>query len=253
MKKILFLIFLISFSIFFFIDPISQPQNYYNFSDENNYLYINNFWNVVSNIPFIIIGFIGLYENKKKKLIHDNFNSTPIYNIFFAGVLLTGFGSSWFHLNPNNATLVWDRLPMTIGFMALTVGILSEYLNRELQKQILYPLLLVGFFSVFYWYFTEQQGRGDLRLYGLVQFLPLIIIPLIALTHESRFSHNNGLIGVILFYLLAKFAEHYDHTIHQVLGFMSGHSIKHLLAAIATYLVLRMLKKRKRLETVNRI
>lgn len=247
MKKILFLIVSIIFLIFIFVDPISQSQKYYNFSDKNNYFCINNFWNVISNIPFIIIGLVGIYDNKREKLKHDNYKITPIYNTFFLGVFLTGFGSSWFHLNPNNATLVWDRLPMTIGFMALTTGLLSEYLYRNLQKRIFFPLLFIGFISVLYWYYTEQQGRGDLRLYVLVQFLPLLLIPLIALTHQSRFTHNNLLIGVILFYLLAKLAEHYDQEIHQVLGFISGHSIKHLLAAIATYLVLVMLRNRKQI------
>ncbi len=137
---------------------------------------------------------------------------------------------------------------MTIGFMALTTGLISEYLYRELQKKIFYPLLFVGFISVLYWYYTEQQGRGDLRLYVLVQFLPMLLIPLVALTHQSRFAQNNLLIGVILFYLLAKLTEHYDHTIHQALGFISGHSIKHLLAAAATYLVLIMLKNRKHID-----
>ena len=245
MKKILFLVIAIIFLVFIFIDPIEQPQNYYNFSDKKNYFSVNNFWNVISNIPFIIIGLIGIYENKNKKLIHDNFKTAPIYSVFFLGVFLTGFGSSWFHLNPNDSTLVWDRLPMTIGFMALTTGLLSEYLYRDLQKKIFYPLLFVGFISVLYWYYTEQQGRGDLRLYVLVQFLPLLLIPLIALTHQSRFTHNNILIGVILFYLLAKLTEHYDQAIHQPLGFISGHSIKHLLAAAVTYLVLIMLKNRK--------
>jgi len=248
MKKILFLIFSIIFLIFIFVDPISQPQNYYNFSDKNKYFSINNFWNVISNIPFIIIGFIGVYENKKEKLIHDNYKITPLYGIFFLGVFLTGFGSSWFHLNPNNATLVWDRLPMTIGFMALTTALLSEYLYKDIQKKIFYPLLFVGFISVLYWYYTEQQGKGDLRLYALVQFLPLLLIPLIAFIHQSRFTHNYLLIGVVLFYLLAKLAEHYDQAIHQWLGFISGHSIKHLLAAIATYLVLIMLRNRKQLH-----
>lgn len=248
MKKILFITVVFIFLIFLFVDPISQPQNYYNFSDKNNYFSISNFWNVISNIPFIIIGFIGLYENKKKKLIHDNFKNTPVYSVFFFGVFLTGFGSSWFHLNPNDATLVWDRLPMTIGFMALTTGLLSEYLHRDIQNKLFYPLLCIGFISVLYWYYSEQQGRGDLRLYGLVQFLPLLLIPVIALTHQSRFTHNNLLVGVVLFYLLAKLAEHYDQAIHQLFGFISGHSMKHLLAATATYLVLVMLKRRKQID-----
>jgi len=244
-KLIILFFILLILSVFIFINPISQPQNYYNFSDKNNYFGINNFWNVVSNIPFLIVGFLGLTLNTKKKLTHDNYPAIPIYSIFFLGIFLTGFGSSWFHLSPNNETLVWDRLPMTIGFMALTTALLSEYLYREFQKKFFYPLLLIGFISVVYWHITEQAGRGDLRLYVLVQFLPMLVIPMVAFTNKSRFTHNINLVGVIIFYLLAKLAEHYDHAIHQVLGHISGHSIKHLLAAAATFLVLRMLMLRK--------
>tara|TARA_R110000822_G_scaffold187752_10_gene326644 strand:+ start:24533 stop:25291 length:759 start_codon:yes stop_codon:yes gene_type:complete len=245
MKLIVVLIILITVTLFFVIDPISQPQNYYDFSDYINYYGINNFCNVISNIPFIIVGLVGLFLNKKQKLNHDNYSTTPVYSLFFLGVFLTGFGSSWFHLNPNNETLVWDRLPMTMGFMALTVGLLSEYFKRELQKQLLYPFIFIGFFSVMYWYFTEKAGRGDLRLYALVQFVPLIIIPAVALTHKSRYTRSLDLIWLLTFYVLAKVAEHYDQAIHQVLGLISGHSLKHLLAAGATYILLRMLLRRK--------
>ena len=247
-KFIFLFVVTISISVFVFIDPIPQQQNYYNFSDKNNYFGINNFFNVISNIPFIIIGIFGLVYHFKNKLIHENYSITPTYAIFFLGVLLTGFGSSWFHLNPNDETLVWDRLPMTIGFMALITGLLSEYLYPEFQKQWLYPLLVLGFISVIYWYVTEQNGQGDLRLYALVQFLPLLVIPLIMLTNKAHFTRSGDLIAVVGFYLLAKLAEHFDQEIHQLLGIISGHSLKHLLAAIATYYVLRMLLLRKLIQ-----
>ncbi|MEH6468866.1 MAG: ceramidase domain-containing protein [Porticoccus sp.] len=231
--------------VFVFIEPIPQPQSYYKFSDNNNYFGINNFWNVISNTPFLLVGLFGLILDKNKKLTHDNYLITPVYSIFFLGIFLTSFGSSWFHLNPSNETLVWDRLPMTIGFMALTTGLLSEYLKRELQQYLLYPLLLIGFTSVIYWHFTEQAGRGDLRLYALVQFLPLLVIPAVVVTHKPRYTCSWDLIWVFIFYILAKVTEHFDHAIHQLLGGVSGHSIKHLLAAAAAYMVLRMLQRRK--------
>lgn len=247
MKIKLIIVFSISLiaSIFIFIGPIEQPQNYYNFSDKNNYFGVNNFFNVISNIPFLLVGLFGLILDKNKKLTHDNYSITPVYSVFFLGIFLTSFGSSWFHLNPSSETLVWDRLPMTIGFMALTTGLLSEYLKRELQQYLLYPLLLIGFTSVIYWHFTEQAGRGDLRPYALVQFLPLLIIPAVVVTHKPRYTRSWDLIWVFIFYVLAKVMEHFDHAIHQLLGSISGHSIKHLLAAAATYMALRMLQRRK--------
>ena len=66
-NKIIIIFFIILvMSVFVFINPVSQPQNYYNFSDKNNYFGISNFWNVISNIPFLIVGFYGLVLNKQK-------------------------------------------------------------------------------------------------------------------------------------------------------------------------------------------
>ena len=44
--------------------------------------------------------------------------------ILFLGILLTGFGSAYYHLDPTISTLFWDRLPMAVSFMAiLAIGI----------------------------------------------------------------------------------------------------------------------------------
>jgi hypothetical protein len=71
---------------------------------------IPNFWNVVSNIPFIAIGAAGLWR----------FRDGPATIILFLGFFLTGVGSSYYHWHPNDATLFWDRLPMTLSFASLT-------------------------------------------------------------------------------------------------------------------------------------
>lgn len=239
---------LLGIALFALSGPISQPVSYHHFADERTFLGIRNFADVVSNLPFMVVGLWGLYADRTRRLSHDNPVGYPVYSLFFAGVFLTALGSAWYHLRPDNLTLVWDRLPMTIGFMALTSGLLSEFLGRELQQRLLYPLLLAGFASVFYWHFSEQAGRGDLRPYLLVQFLPMVIIPLLAMTHQSRFTRSTDLVAVVGLYGLAKGAELLDGEIYQLLGVISGHSLKHLLAALAAAMVLRMLYKRKQKE-----
>lgn len=247
-RWIIYLSCLVAIALFTLSGPIAQPHAYHDFADSRVILGVTNFWNVISNIGFLVIGAWGLLADWRNRLVHDNDSDYPVYSIFFAGVLLTCFGSSWYHLNPGNTSLVWDRLPMTIGFMALTVGLLSEFLGRALQKRLLYPLLLAGFASVIYWHFSEQAGQGDLRPYLLVQFLPLLIIPLVALTGSSRYTCTIDLIAVIGFYALAKLAELLDMQIYQALGVISGHSLKHLLAALAAGMVLRMLWRRRALN-----
>lgn len=233
--------------IFIFVDPIPQPEKFNLFADTRKYLGIRNFFDVTSNMLFLLIGAFGIILEINKKLSQDNFSEMPIYRILFVGVFLTGIGSIYYHLNPNNDTLVWDRLPMTIVFVALFVGLLSEHLGKIWQRWLFYPLLLVGFASVFYWHFTEQMGRGDLRPYLLVQFLPLVLLPLVMLSHRSRFNGRTNIWLMLGCYLLAKLSELYDLEIYQWSGVISGHTLKHLLAAGALLILLQMLYCRRQL------
>ena len=144
------------------------------------------------------------------------------------------FGSAWYHLAPSNATLVWDRLPMTVGFMALFSLIVRDRLSDSLGRHALAPLLLIGASSVFYWYATELQGAGDLRFYYVIQFLPMLLIPLLLLSGAGAGGLRSGwLWATLALYLLAKQAEAHDRALFEASGLLSGHSLKHLIAASA--------------------
>lgn len=91
------------------LPTIIQNQNYHDFADQRTLFGIPNFWNVVSNIPFIGIGAVGLWQ----------FGRSQATMLLFLGIFLTGFGSAYYHLESNDQTLFWDRLPMAIGFMAI--------------------------------------------------------------------------------------------------------------------------------------
>lgn len=190
-----------------------------------------NFWNVTSNLPFLLVGATGLWLLRSRN--HHGMVDTlhTAYIIFFLGVFVTGFGSSWYHLAPDNDTLVWDRLPMTVAFMALFVIVIGEHVCEQSARRLLIPLLLTGTASVFYWQYTESIGSGDLRPYALVQFLPMILIPAILLLYPARFYSRQVFWGMIALYALSKVFEHFDHEIYNAGQLLSGHSIKHLVAA----------------------
>jgi len=222
--------------------PIPQDILYHNFEDTNTYFGVFNFWNVVSNLPFFVVGLLGLLKLNKLHIVSE---LKLAYFTLFLGVLLVSFGSGYYHLVPNNQTLVWDRLPMTIAFMALFTIIIGEFISVKLAKKLFYPLLILGLASVYYWYSTEQNGVGDLRFYILIQFLPILLIPVILLIYPSRFSQKSGYWYLLLAYLLAKVFEHYDVAIHQLVGAsISGHPIKHVVAAIGMYVLLVFYEKR---------
>lgn len=218
----------------FFIAPIPQDPHYHQFADQRHLGSINHFWNVMSNLPFLLVGIYGLWRFKKINIEHIQ----SAYFCFCVGVILVCFGSGYYHFNPNNHTLVWDRLPMTIAFMALFSLLLHERVASNPKTFTLIPLLFIGATSVFYWDWTESLGRGDLRFYALVQFLPIMLIPLILWLYPKRYFNSGYLLWAFVFYFLAKLLEHFDVIIYQTLGQMSGHSLKHVSAAIAVLLII---------------
>lgn len=241
---ILVLICLLAFSAIFFVEPIPQDEAYHKFADQREILGIPNFWNVISNIPFILVGLIGTIAAIKKKWVGFD---TPAYGaclLFFIGICLSGLGSAYYHLNPNTNTLFWDRLPMALSFMAFFSLIITEHLHEKLGRAMLLPLVVLGCGSVLYWYWSEQSGSGDLRPYAFVQFLPIVLIPFILITRQALFTRTKDLYVVLLLYLFAKLTEHFDSLLYAFGGILSGHSLKHFLAALGVYWLLRMLRLR---------
>ena len=219
-------------------NPIAQDVSYHAFADDRTLWTIPNFWNVVSNIPFIIAGFIGVNSFKQPGKLKVISEINTAYILLFFGTFLVGFGSSYYHLAPDNQTLVWDRLPMTIAFMSLFAIIISEFISVRSGKALLLPLILAGACSVIYWHFSEMSFKGDLRFYALVQFYPMLTIPIMLLCFRSRYTHVQVYWWLLLTYIVAKVFEHFDAEVYDALGFISGHTLKHIFAALGIFILL---------------
>jgi hypothetical protein len=223
--------------------PIAEHTAYHNFCDRRSFLGVPNFSNVASNILFVIIGIRGLLLLRTAAVP----GKIPvIYFFLFLGILLTGVGSAYYHLSPNNATLVFDRLPMTMVFMSLLSVVIAESIRADIGVILAGPLLFTGMVSVWWWRYTGQTGAGDLRLYILVQYYPMILIPLILLLFRGSVFKPGAyqLLRVLGWYVAAKVFEELDCSIWSVTGFFSGHSLKHISAALATGCLVRMFRVR---------
>jgi hypothetical protein len=218
--------------------PIAQDPAYHHFADARALFGVPNFWNVASNLPFLLVGLAGLAW-LARALPRIAAPLQPAYLVLCIGVALVAFGSSWYHLAPSNDTLLWDRLPMTLAFMALLAIVRGEHIALRLARMALYPLLLAGVASVLYWRSTD-----DLRPYALVQFLPVLLIPLILVFYPRK---GSGPVWVALAcYVAAKLLEALDARIFNALGHaISGHSLKHVVAAGAMWALLAGLKGRR--------
>ena len=226
----------------FILSPFAQDHAYHAFADTRTLLGIPNFWNVISNLPFLVVGGWGLAF-----LARNSSVVTPLRNnwlVFFIGILMTTFGSVYYHLSPDNASLGWDRLAMTIGFMSLFALVIGEYVSVAWAHRLLVPLVMLGAASVYYWLLTEAWGAGDLRPYALVQFLPLLLIPIIILRRRERSDLGRYLVGMIALYGAAKVFENYDASVFAAGEIMGGHAIKHVLAALAPASLLIGLRRR---------
>jgi hypothetical protein len=232
-EYLLFAIIAISFIGVFVVPKFGQDPEYHDFADVRTFFGIVNFFDVVSNIGFLIVGLLGfrLCLNRRPGIG---------WTVLFIGVALVSIGSGYYHLTQNNATLVWDRLPMTVGFMGLFVALLSEHAG-ERMRVLLIPALVAGIASVFYWYAFD-----DLRFYAWVQVVPLLTVPLVLALFRGNFTHRWLLIVALAFYLGAKITETFDDQIYAALGSaISGHTIKHLLSAAGVAAILTMLKLRR--------
>ncbi len=245
-KKLLILLgmTLISTVLIFSLERIKQDNAYHLFADSRLITQIPNFFNVATNLPFVIIGILGI----RVSLIVNNSESVKTsalpYLLFFVGVLLTGFGSAYYHLFPSNAGLLWDRLPLAALGIGLFCAVVSDCISLQIGLRLLLPLTALAIASVLYWYYSELKGRGDLRPYVLAQFLPILLLPLILWLYDGHKKGCAYVWGVLGAYVLAKVAESLDADIYRQFHIISGHSVKHLLAGFATYIVYAALKQR---------
>jgi hypothetical protein len=231
------------------VPPIPQDPAYHRFADTRPLASAPNGWAVLSSLPFLVVGLLGL----RQVLLAAVGAAAPFvesrerwpYALFFAAVALTGVGSAYYHWAPDNARLVWDRLPMTIGFTALLAAVVVERVSVTAGITLLPALLLAGAGSVAYWYAGELRGAGDLRPYAFVQFAPPALIPLTLWLFPARYTHGGYLVGVIAIYGAAKLFEVLDGPMFSMGHVLSGHTLKHLTAALAAWWLLRGLDARR--------
>jgi hypothetical protein len=167
---------------------------------------------------------------------------------FLTGTCLIAVGSAYYHLWPNNETLFFDRLPMTIAFMSIIAILVTEKIDSRWGPRLLVPLVMVGVFSVSWWLFTELHPtrEGDMRLYIIVQASPIILTPMMMLWYPHQFTHTSYMMATTGLYVAAKVTETFDGQIYWLTSqTVSGHTLKHIIAAIGPALLAKMLQLRK--------
>ncbi len=225
----------------FLLPAMPQPAAYHDFADRRVMLGIANFLDVASNVGFLLAGVAGLVIAARPRTQFTVGAERLPYAVFFAGLLLTAAGSAYYHLVPDNERLFWDRLPMTIAFMSLVAAQVVDRINVRAGLALLVPMLLVGVASVLYWRATERAGAGNVVPYGVLQAYSVVILLMLTWLHPSRYTRGSDIYWVFAAYVAAKVVEFFDVEILAIGNLVSGHTLKHLIAAAAGFVVCRML------------
>ncbi|KAI4342260.1 hypothetical protein MLD38_026902 [Melastoma candidum] len=231
---------IVCFVVLMIVTPvIPQDEAYHDFADHRDFFGIPNALNVISNFPFLVVGIAGLilchYKNYFRFSLPGELWG---WTVFYIGVAAVGIGSSYYHLHPDDARLVWDRLPMTIAFTSIIAIFIIERVDVWKGTLSIAPLLLAGVLSILFF--------DDLRPYAIIQFVPCIAIPLMAILLPPMYTHSSYWLWAAAFYLLAKIEEAEDKQIYNLThNIVSGHTLKHLCAAMVPVFLTIMLAKRE--------
>lgn len=215
--------------------PIPQLADYHHFADQREWFGVAHAADVLSNLGFALVGIYGLLLLGQPHRHPRLQQGRAGYALFFTALLLTALGSGWYHLMPDNERLVWDRLPIALACAGLLAAVCTETLAAHRRAHWIMPTLAaIAVFSVAWWRYTDLHGVGDLRPYLLLQFMPLVLIPLLQWQHRAPNSERRTFALAIGCYVLAKICELADHAIFDTLTVISGHTLKHLLATLAS-------------------
>lgn len=230
--------------------PIAQWAHYHQFADARAWWSIPNAANVLSNLPFL---WAGCWAAMQLARCGERGAAGNAWMCFAAAVACTAFGSAFYHWSPSNGTLVVDRLPIAWACASLLCALLAERVHPSFARATpLTGALLFATVSVAFWWWTESQGRSDLRLYAAVQFLPMLLVPAaLALrlppTSASAVAGRDWCIVLVL-YAAAKLLEGADEHVLTAIGWLSGHTLKHLLAAAAAAWLLHAVVQARQLR-----
>jgi hypothetical protein len=229
------------------LPPFAQPQGYHDFADKRGWLGIPNYGDVASNVMFFVAGLAGLFAMRKPAIQAMESGPRHAYALMFAGLIITAFGSGYYHWAPSDERLVWDRLPMTIVFMPLLAATYAERLRWRSDLPLI-VLTLLGVGSVVYWKFS-----GNLLPYLIAQGGAILLILLALALLPTPWTERRMLFPALFCYAVAFVCEKLDGQIFRwTRDVISGHTIKHLAAAMAFFFILRMLQRQQLKTESNR-
>jgi len=219
-------------------------------SDMRTLMGLPNAVDVLSNLPFLVVGLLGLYRLHRLEhghdhghppgLVHDELPGSALDSawLFFAGLVLVAAGSSFYHLQPDDVLrLAGDRAAMAVAFAGVVGLAVSDRVSQRAGWPAACIALTAGLLAV-----AVFHESGNVTPWAVVQFGGMALVLWMATLRPVRSGTrplNLKLGWIIAAYAIAKVLELADGTVFEFTRHVvSGHSLKHVAAALAALPVL---------------
>ena len=224
----------------FVFGPLAQDPSYHLFADVRAWGPIPRAGDVLSNLAILVAGLAGIALRRR---VHIGPGERAAYALLVAGMLLTAAGSAYYHWEPSDARLIWDRLPMTFVLAAIVALVLADRVDPAFARVAWWPFALLGVASLVWW-----SWSGDLLVYLVMRVGAGLLIICLCLLRDGRYSHIGWLVAALALDIVMAVSERLDREIFAATsGLVSGHNVKHLLAgALLGCLLLWLLQRRPR-------
>lgn len=215
---------------------IQQPATYHDFADQRTLLNIPHAMDVLSNLPFLFLGVMTFIQG----LRIDNPRWRGLVLTLGIGLTLTFIGSGYYHLAPSDGELLWDRAGMLVVFAAVLGMATADRLSFTSALATMMGVLMGGVLSLWHW-----QHSGNLLPWVVLQGGGMLLLLLLAPCRPRGDGYGFRLGACLLWYAAAKLCELWDGALFDIsAGVLSGHSVKHVLAALAVLPLLLPLLRR---------
>lgn len=213
------------------LPPLAQPAGYHAFADQRSLAGIPNALDVLTNLPFALWGIAGLRRLTRlpRAAIHPG--SRHAAQLFFAGLVATAAGSAWYHLAPDAAGLAVDRAGMAPAFAGLMALAAGDRVSAR-AAAVLAPLACAaGWLAVAVW-----AATANVLPWAAFQYGGMLLVAAACLLQRAPCGLAVAWPALLVLYALAKLLETQDAAVFALTGgWVSGHSLKHVVAALAAW------------------
>ncbi|GKS77445.1 membrane-spanning protein [Acidovorax sp. SUPP950] len=235
---------------------VAADPHQHAFADQRTLWGIAHAMDVLTNLPFALMGLLGVRrlvqwvrsgkaggcgEGVAQAAGTGRTTTAVMAAIFFSGLLLTAGASALYHAVPHNITLLWDRMGMLVAFTGLVGLAVDGRMGARPAWVLACVLPLAGALSLRAW-----GMAGQVLPWGVLQGGGMLLVAALAMVPARSSRPPLSLVAVIGWYALAKLLELGDHAVFGWTGgWVSGHSLKHVAAALAAWPVIAALAPRR--------